>query len=319
MKKYMAITLLLAAAVTLSACKAEDNIQVENNGGTTSSTTTGNAPEESSNEDTEGNSDEVTEGSSGENSGQPAEIPEDVQNVIDMFDVDSFTVPDGSEVMLTEAVSQINDFALCFDFAYLRYVFPIYKDTVTNPEIYDFEEYEFNVENYTGEAPKYFRVTAGDVLDNGMTVTETNYIMAAMDPKHPFENSVVLEGECTIEGVLYRCPEDDYMIGQDDVLFYPNPVNGSVPDPYSPYGYEGFGELYLYKMVDLYSEFAFVCDDGVLKLGNVNDMDSYVKDLFGDKTYVRVRVTLDGMRLRYSENFGIQGWSTLKNAELLDN
>ena len=311
MKKYTAIALLLAAALTLSACKGEDTVHVENGDGTTSTTTTTeNTPEESSGEET---------GERGsENSEQLAEIPEDVQNVIDMFDVDSFTVPDGSEVMLTEAVSQLNDFALCFDFAYLRYVFPIYMDTVTNPEIYDFEEYEFNVESYTGEGPKYFRVTVGDVLDNGMTVTETNYIMATIDPKHPFENSVVLEGECTMEGVLYRCPEDDYMIGKDDVLFYPNPVSGTVPDPYSPYGYESFGELYLYKMVDLYSEFAFVCDDGVLSLGNINDMDSYVKDLFGDRTYVRVRVTLDGMRLRYSENFGVQGWSTLKNAELLD-
>ena len=47
MKKYTAIALLLAAAITLSACsKAEDNIQAEN-GGTPSQTTTENAPEES--------------------------------------------------------------------------------------------------------------------------------------------------------------------------------------------------------------------------------------------------------------------------------
>ena len=54
MKKYTAIALLLAAMLGLSACKTEDNIQVEN-GGTPSQTTTANAPEESGNESTEEN------------------------------------------------------------------------------------------------------------------------------------------------------------------------------------------------------------------------------------------------------------------------
>ena len=309
MKKYTALALLLTAALTLSACGTEDKAQPENSSGTTSSTTTGNTPEESSGE----NSEEITEQ-------QPPEVAldEDVLALIQQFDVDSFTAPDGTEVMLTEAVSQMNDFALYFDFAYIRYAFPIYSDTVTDPEIYDFEEFEYKMENYTGERPDYFRVKKGDVLDNGMTVTEANYFITPGNTQHPFENSAVLEGECTLEGVLYRCPEDDYMIAQDDVVFYPNPIDGAVPDPYNPYGYDNFGELYLLRGVDLYSEFAFITDGGAFSLGNINDMDSYVKDLFGDSSYIRVKVTLDGMRLRYSDNFGIQGWSTLKNAELLD-
>ena len=306
MKKYTAIALMLAAALTLSACGRNDNVQPENGGGTPSQNAAENAPEES-------------EENSGENNEQPseAEIPEDVQKVIDMFDTDSFTAPDGSEVMLTEAASQINDFALRFDFAYLRYAFPIYKDTVTNPEIYDFDNFEFTVDNYTMEVPEYFRVKKGDVLDNGMTVTEANYILASYDPNRPFENSVELEGECTMEGVLYRCPEDEYMTAQDDVYFYPNPVNSIIPDPYAPHVVD-MGEVVLATPVDLFSEFAFVSDGGSFCLGNVNDMDSYVKDLFGDNTYVKVRVTLDGIQLRYSDNFGTQGWSTLKNAEILD-
>ena len=303
MKKYTAMALLLAAALAISACKAEDDVQADN-GGTPSQTTTESAPEESSEETTE------------DQSAEP-EIPEDIQNVIDQFDMDSFTAPDGTEVMLTEAASQINDFALCFDFAYLRYAFPIYSDTVTNPEIYDFENFDFTVDYYTEEVPKYFRVAKGDVLDNGMTVTEANYMLADSAAYYLFENSVALEGECTMEGVLFCAPEDEYMVEQGDVFFYPNSVSGAVPDPYEPNSYES-GMVLLIRPVDPYSEFAFVSDGGSFSLGNVHELGVDIADWFEDGPYVRVKVTLDGMRLRYSDNFGTQGWSTLKDVELLD-
>ena len=318
MKKYKAIPLLLAAALALSACEASDNIQAENDG-TPSQTTTENATQGSGGENNENNSQETTAEEPGESEGEPENNGGElsVEELIEQFDVDRFTTPDGTEVMLTEATSQMSDLALCFDFAYIRYAFPIYSDTITNPEIYDFENYEFTVDNYIEEVPEYFRVTKGDVLDNGMTVTEAKYVLTPYDVNHAFENSVVLEGECTLEGVLTRCPEDDYMIAQGDVYFYPNPVSSAVPDPCNRYSYE-FGEVLLITPVDLYSEFAFVSDGGAFYLGNVHNMDVDIEDWFDDSLYVRVRVTLDGMRLRYSDNFGTQGWSTLKSAELLD-
>lgn len=333
MKKYRTIPLLLAAALALSACEASDNIQAEN-GGTPSQTTTENTPQESGGDNPEengGNSDEngensdestenVPEESGGESNGNmPSDYASDdgVQELIEQFDVDSFTAPDGTEVKLTEAVSQINDFALCFDFACIRYAFPIYSDTVTNPEIYDFENFEFTVDSNTKEVPEYFRVRKGDVLDNGMTVTEANYVVTPYNVNYAFENSLMLEGECTLEGVLFCAPEDEYMVAQDDVYFYPNPASGVVPDPCDPYSHE-FGEVPLIRPVDLYSEFAFVSDGGSFHLGNVHELDVDIADWFADGPYVRVKVTLDGMRLRYSDNFGTQGWSTLKSAELID-
>ena len=323
MKKYKAIPLLLAAALALSACEAGDNIQAEN-GGTPSQTTTENAPQENGGENNENSSEENTAKEPEEGEGEPennggnkygGELS--VEELIEQFDVDRFTAPDGTEVMLTEATSQMSDFALFFDFAVIRYAFPIYSDTVTNPEIYDFENYEFTVDYYTEEVPEYFRVKKGDVLDNGMTVTEANYVVTPYDVNHAFENSVVLEGECTLEGVLFCAPEDEYMVAQDDVYFYPNPASGAVPDPCHPYLYE-FGQVLLVTPVDLYSEFAFVSDGGSFCLGNVHELGVDIADWFEDSPYVRVRVTLDGMRLRYSDNFGTQGWSTLKSAEKLD-
>ena len=304
MKKITALALLLAAALTLSACKTEDNIQPENGGGTPSQTTDKKTPEESG-ENSENNSEENSDE-------QPAEIPEDVQKVIDTFEADSFTTPDGTEVMLTEASSQMGDLVLNFDFAYIRYALPIYSDTDIDPELYDFESFQFNTDTYATLEQKPFKVVKGDVLDNGLTVTEANYTVAPWDTEHAFENGVTLEGEWELEGVLYRAPEDDYMIAKDEVLFYPNSNSGTVPASFDPY------VAIPISPVDLHDEFAFMNDGGQYSLGDVHEMDVDIADWFDDQVYVKVKVTLDGLRIRYSDNFGSQYWSTLKSAEILN-
>ena len=303
MKKYTAIALLLTAALTISACsKAEDNIQAEN-GGTPSQTATENTSEESGGE--------ITEEDTEEQQPEP-EIPEDVQNVMDTFEVDSFTTPDGTEVKLTEASSQMGDIVLCFDFAYIRYALPIYSDTVIDPGLYDFENFKFRDDVDAELEQKPFKVVVGDVLDNGMTVTEVNYAVARWDTVHAFENDVWMEGECELEGILYRAPEDDYMIAKDEVLFWPNPTDGALPALYEPYFcFARYG-------VDLHDEFAFMNDGGQYSLGDVHEMDVDIADWFEDTTYVRAKVTLDGIHMRNSENFGSQYWSTLKSAEILN-
>lgn len=301
MKKYTVTALLLAAALTLSACgTGRDG---ENGGGTPSESNSGSVPEENGGENSE--KDE-----------QPseAEIPEDVQNVIDMFDVDCFTAPDGTVVMLTEASSQMGESVLYFDFAYIGYALPVYSDTVIDPELYDFENFEFREDVYAPLEHEYFKVVKGDVLDNGMTVVEANYAVASWGLDYPFENGVTLEGECELEGVLFRFPDDDYMFAQDDVLFYPNPASGIVPTAY--------GSPYVVMMaehgVDLHDEFAFLNDGGRVSLGDVKSMNVNIADWFKDTSYIRVKVTLDGMRIRFSDNFGPQCWSTLKSVEKLD-
>ena len=313
MKKYSAIALLLAAALTLSAC---GNNQNENNNGTPSETTTGNAPgnndaETGGENNTDTGEDNGTENPDGDNSGEELSPEEAVQALIGQFEADRFTAPDGTEIMLTDAAYAMNDFALYFDFAYIRYAEPVYKDTVSNPEIYDFNEYAFNEDPHDGLEQKPFKAVVGDVLENGMKVVEANYAVVPYDIDHAFENGVVLEGECTLEGVLFRFAEDDYMFAQDDVLFFPNPTTGTIPttyDPYLPFAMNG---------VDLDNEFAFINDGGRISLGNANDMSVDISDLFGDSSFVKVKVTLDGMRIRCSEQFGSQSWSTLKSVEKL--
>lgn len=304
MKKTAPIALLLAAALTMSACGSTQN---ENNNGTPSGSTTEKAPENNS-----GDNGEENNGENSEEQQPEANQDEAVQALIAQFETDRFTAPDGTEVMLTEATSEVNDFALYFDFAYIRYAEPVYKDTVSNPEIYDFNEFEFKEDPFNELEQNPFKVVKGDVLDNGMKVVDAYYSLIPLDPAHSFENGVELEGECTLEGILFRFPEDDYMFAQDDVLFYPNPTSGVIPTTYDPY------VAFAMSGVDLYEEFAFISDGEGISLGDVNSMSVDIADWFKDSSYIRVKVTLDGMRIRYSENFGSQCWSTLKSAEKLD-
>ena len=296
MKKYSAIALMLAAALTLSAC---GNGKKENNNVAPSQTTTGNASGENSGENTDGQQPE-------------AEISEDMQKVIDVFDMDSFTAPDGTEVMLTEASDcLVNESMLFFDFAYIGYAWPVYSDTVIDPGLYDFETYEFREDASILLEHKPVKVVKGDVLDNGMTVTEAKYVvMPAEDGVFTMSNEVIMEGECELEGVLLCFADDNYMFAQDDVLFFPNPTTGAVPMPY--------GGIEMTKTgTDL--KFAFMNDGGEISLGSVHEMAVDIADWFEDyDSYVRVKVTLDGLRIRYADTFGIRGWSTLKSAERLD-
>ena len=309
MKKITAIALLSAAALALSACAENtDKIQVENDVGTTSSTTTTteNAPEESSGEITEEDTEESTEDPDDFFDEQPT-----LEEAIAKFSTDSFTTPDGTEVPLTDAVSNMWD-VLFFDFAYIRYAEPIYSDTVSDPDLFDFESFEFRTLPEEGLEQKPFKVVEGDVLDNGMTVAKANYAVASWDTEHAFENGVELEGELTLEGILFKFPEDDYMFDQDDVIFYPNPTDSLVPSTFDSYF------PFVASAVDLHDEFAFITDGGRFSLGNVHEMDVDIADWFENNSYVKVRVTLDGIQLIYSENFGSRAWSSLKSAERLD-
>ena len=303
MKKYAGIAVLLAAVLTLSACGTNDNVQVENGGGSSSQNTADNAPEESGEETPE----ETPEDRPAENT--PGE---DVLALIEQFEVDSFVGPDGKEVKLTEAASQLNDYALHFDFAYMRYANPIYSDTVANPDLYDFENFEFTVDEYAEVETEYFKVVKGQTLDNGLTVKEASYEMSSDSLKYSdgfTTTNVELEGEITLEGLLFCFFEEEYGFDQDEVIFYPNPASGTVPLIYSPYHNTKNG-------VDLYSEFAFVCDSDFLRLGSVNEIGS--SDWFKDGSYVRVKATLENLQLYDSDFMGVNCYATLKNVEFLD-
>lgn len=315
MKKITAIALLSAAALALSAC-GESGEQDNGGGGTsstTSSTTTENTPEESSGEiieeGTKESSEENTEGEpeeGGDGSDDDMFKEPTMEEAIAEFSSDSFTAPDGTEIPLTDATSNMWE-SLVFDFAYMRYAEPVYSDTVSNPELYDFENYEFTVDTDAEVEATPFMVKKGDVLDNGLTVAEASYMVA---PYGVRMNEVELEGEITLEGLLFCYFEEEYGFDQDELIFYPDPTSGTVPMIYSPY------TMTAISGVDLYSEFAFVCDGRFFSLGSINDVGS--ADWFAEGSFVRAEVTLENLRLNDNDNFGTRCYATAKKVRIVD-
>lgn len=306
MKKITAIALLLAAALALSAC-GSDGTQNENNGGGSSN----NSADNSSGGNNGGNSG----GNGGDNNTENNEEPpaehvpsEEVLAAIEeqFGGAETFTAPDGTEVKLTEAAST-NGYSLTFDFGYIRYAEPIYSDTVANPEIYDFDSFDFTVDNEAEVNGKTFRVTKGQTLDNGMTVISASYTLG---PDGPEMNEVELDGEITLEGLLFCYFEEEYGFDQDEVIFYPNPTTGTVPVIYPT----THNTLKTLSGIDLYSEFAFICDGDFYRLGSINDIGK--TDWFANGSYVRVKVTLSDLKLKHFFA-GSSCYATMKNVEFL--
>lgn len=296
MKKISAIALFLAAVLALSACESGGKDQGESEGSNTSSTTTGSTPGEGSGDGEEEN---------GGDSEGPSAPSEEVLAVIENeFDFDSFTGPDGKEVMLTEAAST-NGYMLAFDFGYIRIADGIYSDTVANPDLYDFEDFAFSVDNEAAANTAAFKVVKGQKLDNGMTVVEARYDVM---PDGRLSNSVVLDGEITVEGLLFCFFEEEYGFTEDEVIFYPNPASAQIPAIWLP-------DSKLLSGVDLYSEFAFVCDGDIFRLGSINDIGS--ADWFANGSYVRVKVTLSDLKLEGTGDIGASSSATMKNVEFL--
>lgn len=158
-KSFFAI--FLALAMTLTAC---------NNGGAEEQTDSQSTPQESSQSETSPTeepsdssspSDDPTDTSSQtEQSAEPAPPPEDCD----------FLFPDGSAGYYADGtvidLEPGDGFFLQYDFAFMRYALPYYYDTDTAPELYDFENYEFNEDMINPELDyKYFKVKQGDQVD----------------------------------------------------------------------------------------------------------------------------------------------------------
>lgn len=166
------------------------------------------------------------------------------------FFASEISFPDGSVLRKSQAASTPpNDKfpVLEYDFGFLRYA-----DSYSDWADYD---------------NTWFKVKAGDILDNGMTVKSANYLVAWYDGETRFYSSEIeLTGEVEAEGVLFCYEEDhgDYKAG--DLYFYPGTSvnNASVP-LMAGLLYNGPKTLGIY-------------------LGNIESvyMSDYLKNLFAD-------------------------------------
>lgn len=172
------------------------------------------------------------------------------QSALFPFFASEISFPDGSVLRKSQAVStppNDNFPVLEYDFGFLRYA-----DSYSDSADYD---------------NTWFKVKAGDILDNGMTVKSANYLVAWYDGVQRFYSSEVeLTGEVEAEGALFCYEEDNGDFKAGDLYFYPGTSvnNASVP-LMAGLLYNGPDTLRIY-------------------LGNIESvyMSDYLKNLFAD-------------------------------------
>ncbi len=253
--------------------------------------------------------------------------PETIK-LIDGFPLDTFVGFDGKEVKKTDAVGAMQGedgqiTYLTYDFAYLRYAKPVWKNTLLNADLIDWETFEFNDDTARRiSAPNYFSVKAGDVLDNGLSVKNATTIFypQRVDGENggsgleicQSRSTVNFEGQLTLNGILHYVAEDtDYVDMGGDLFFYADPSDGKLITPSK----ENIKMERLVSIVDPETKFALLCDGQRFYLGNVNEGN--VIDLSGvinSGEYRNATVTLDNVRIVFTQGVGATVYGTLVSA-----
>lgn len=308
MKKF--ITILCIAAVLanlalLTGCNSEKIEQNNSNNSENPSAVIDNSDTNSENSMTADNSK-----SNSTTSSDPAEkFTGETLKLYNELKVTSFVGPDGKTVEASEAVdiydsgigkfleqyggNEITSTILKYDFAYIRYARPFFYFAYEYPD--DAKEKELEEEAKNLPELKWFKVKAGDKLDSGLMVKRaeylhypTNYLGNALE-----KMELELDGEITLEGVLFVSIHDDYLNSTGSIMFVPDPAKtDGIPAMSYNYwfGWEedeilraGFPRGYVQS--DIGSEW---------QLGNINDYNLPIEGLTNGST-AQVRVTLSNI------------------------
>lgn len=187
-------------------------------------------------------------------------------------------LPDSSVVSKNEAVRTYRDNempVLEFNFGFLRYAKPVFQNSIDDPDCYNEDTLKFNAPvDIVIDDPDYFKVKAGDVLENGMTVDSANYKVMWKNEKQTFvESEVTISGEAVYEGILMCRKGEDYAEDVYDLVFYADPT-GENPLPVFCSSGDGSEQIETWVRDD----FALMTDCGPIFLTNT---DSYIAEMEG--------------------------------------
>lgn len=243
----------------------------------------------------------------------------EVKKLIDEFPLDAFVGFDGKEVKKTDAVGAMKGedgqiTYLTYDFAYLRYAKPVWKNTILNADVIDWETYEFNDDTPRRISnPNYFSVKAGDTLDNGLSVKKATTIFYPQTTETGLEicqsrSTIDFEGQLALSGILHCVSGDsDYIDMDGDLFFYADPTDGKLFAPSK----ENIKMDRLVSIVDPETKFALLCDGQKFCLGNVNDDVMDLSGVINKGEYRGAKVTLDNVRVVFTEGAGAYVYGTL--------
>lgn len=219
--------------------------------------------------------------------------------VIDDFALDSLPMPDGSANDLSDASFATGDsdktYALGFDFAYLRYAAPILHTTIDDPDLYNWETEKLS-ENHSAELDRsdFFKVKAGDVLENGLTVKSAEYWR---NKDELWVTTVELDGELTLSGILVRNDETQPYFGEG-IYFIADPAEGLVPE------IKEDGKCGASLLTIPNEKFAAAFDGSAFYI--LDENGGLTEDIFGESSCVKATVTLKNIYLGYhlGANYG---------------
>ncbi len=229
---------------------------------------------------------------------------------VNRIETEGILLPDGSRVP-KETAKKIDDHFARFDYSFIRYARPIYIDS-TISEIYDDEHESFYLYGQV-VFPEYVKVKAGDVLKNGLKVKSAEMSLRYLEEPYGFVLSEIpLEGSVTWEGFLYCKFEDDFYYTAGDLYFYPDPtLNDFIP--VNACNIESLNASH-----DDKTGFSFVQDSCRIKLGNIEELDKDISGYFKEQEYVKVKVTLTNIMLRYfSDGGGEKSYADIEDIEIL--
>ena len=217
-------------------------------------------------------------------------------------DVKSFIAPDGNTLYYLDKTT------LVCDHSYIRYAQPVFHNTIDEPGLVDWEKGCFTGEYYNEEWPdyysaeiedrNYFKVKAGDKLENGLTVksAESHFCGGAIAT-----SCVIFEGELTLTGLLY--------FDSEGISIAADPTQYDIPISITDVG-DG-----IYGYIDDEEKFAIICDGIGIGLGNINDLSFNLSSEFVSGKNQKAKVTIKDLTLLFGNGIFRRSSATLVSAE----
>ncbi len=290
MKKFIAISLL--SALLLSACDTTNENSSDMNSSSGSSSSSVSSKSESSSE---------PENSSSEESSSPAENPPEE------LDENSFKAPNGEILNITDG-ELIEDEMYKFEQSYIRYTKPIFYSTFDDPDLINWDTMKFSVDFDRGQkADGFFKVKAGDKLKNGLTVKSADIYIYHGDY---CQSHIEFEGELTLEGIVYRVPEDVYGSFQDEIFFFIDSTKSTnFPAPMGEFDFVGSW------WIDERSKLAFLGDYVQIRLGNYEEMADDFSGVVERGEFAKLKIKIKDLKYKYQTGPGGTLTATLVSFE----
>lgn len=223
----------------------------------------------------------------------------------------SFIAPDGNRVYRSEAVNEDHSSDPVFDFTYIRYAKPVFRTTIDEPDLIDWESGKD--ERYIIEDPDWFRVYPGDKLPNGLVVSSARYIFNGYYG-YAYESGISFDGELTLTGVLSCHKEDgnpfvehgDVSFLADSAEFDSFPILVPCDDP-----------DFISTILDKEANFARTSDSTGVYIGNINEIDLDLSGVIVPGEYKKVKVTITNINAHYYNGPGRSMTADLVSVELI--